>query len=165
MTRDELIIAHMPLVKAIVGSLRRQYGFHRRYADEMTSDGLLGLVMAADRNRPELGDFGAFASQRIRGEIIDGLRNRHHSRWSSQPEFVPVRDTDHIETPDPSTAIDVQEALGVLKERDRSLLERIYWQGELVRLPGKKKAWACVCHRAALKKLAAGPLKAYERAA
>lgn len=72
--RDELILNHLWLVRHLVGKLaaRLPPGVD---VDNLESAGLLGLVEAAQRFDVSRGvDFKAFASLRIRGEIIDEAR-------------------------------------------------------------------------------------------
>lgn len=72
--RDELILNHLWLVRHLVGKLaaRLPPGVD---VDNLESAGLLGLVEAAQRFDASRGvDFKAFASLRIRGEIIDEAR-------------------------------------------------------------------------------------------
>lgn len=74
--QQELVIRHRPLVEQVLK------GFAQRYArladrDELQAAGCLGLVEAARRFDPALGvPFGGFAVRRIRGAMLDVLRNR-----------------------------------------------------------------------------------------
>lgn len=72
--RDELIVAHLPLVRHTVSRLLAQLppGLD---IDNLESAGTLGLVEAASKFDPERGvKFEAYASWRIRGAVLDELR-------------------------------------------------------------------------------------------
>ena len=72
--RDELIMRYMPLVRFVVSRL----GIPPTSlldADDLVSYGMMGLINAVDRFDPARGvRFEAFATARIRGEVIDQLR-------------------------------------------------------------------------------------------
>jgi RNA polymerase sigma factor for flagellar operon FliA len=72
---DDLVAAHLPLVRAIVGDVAARVPRHV-HRDDLMSAGLAGLVQAArtwnaDRGVP----FDRFARLRIRGAIVDELRS------------------------------------------------------------------------------------------
>ena len=72
--RDQLILAHLPLVKHAIGRLlgRLPSGVD---AENLESAGVLGLVEAANRFDPERGvKFETFAYLRIRGAVVDEMR-------------------------------------------------------------------------------------------
>lgn len=72
--RDELVIAHMDLVRSLAGHVGRRLPSHVERA-ELVSVGLMGLLDAAERYQPALGvPFDAFARRRIHGAILDALR-------------------------------------------------------------------------------------------
>lgn len=57
--------------------------------DDLVQDGTIGLIQAAGAYRPERGEFQAFAAPRIRGAILDAIRNgdtatRDQRRWTSE---------------------------------------------------------------------------------
>jgi len=72
--RDQLILAHLPLVKHAIGRLvgRLPSGVD---VENLESAGILGLVEAANRFDPERGvKFETFAYPRIRGAVVDEMR-------------------------------------------------------------------------------------------
>lgn len=72
--RERLVVHYSPLVKFVVGRLRSRLPSHVD-TEDLTSDGLLGLLDAMDRFDPSRGlQFQTFAVRRIRGAILDGLR-------------------------------------------------------------------------------------------
>ncbi|HWF05563.1 MAG TPA: sigma-70 family RNA polymerase sigma factor [Candidatus Angelobacter sp.] len=67
--------AQYPLVERIANKVGRSLPRHVDRRD-LVQMGMLGLLEAAGRYEPALGiDFPVFASQRIRGAIMDGLRD------------------------------------------------------------------------------------------
>jgi RNA polymerase sigma factor for flagellar operon FliA len=72
--RDQLVLAHVGLVKSLAHRLRRRLPSQVEVA-ELVSVGVLGLIDAASRYQPSLGvPFDAFARQRIHGAMLDALR-------------------------------------------------------------------------------------------
>lgn len=84
--QQELVIRHRPLVEQVLKGLAHRYA---RLADrdELQAAGCLGLVEAARRFDPALGvPFGGFAVRRIRGAMLDVLRNRDWAPRSVREE-------------------------------------------------------------------------------
>ena len=72
--RDQLVMAHVDLVKVIAHRLRRRLPSQVELS-ELVSVGVLGLIDAASRYEPALGvPFDAFARRRIHGAMLDALR-------------------------------------------------------------------------------------------
>jgi RNA polymerase sigma factor for flagellar operon FliA len=72
--RNELILAHLPLVRHVISRLRAKCprGID---LENLEAAGVLGLVEAANRFEPERGTrFETFAYMRIRGAVLDELR-------------------------------------------------------------------------------------------
>ncbi len=79
--REAMIVAHVKLVRMIASRISRRLPAHVDN-DELTSVGMLGLIDAVDRFDPARGTpFKAYAEIRIRGAIIDSLR---------QSDWVPL---------------------------------------------------------------------------
>lgn len=73
-TRDELVMAHVGLVKVMASRLAHRLPPQVEVA-ELISVGVLGLIDAAGRFKPSLGvPFSAFARRRIHGAMLDSLR-------------------------------------------------------------------------------------------
>lgn len=72
--RQELILRYLPLVRIIVSRLPVRLPAHLDRED-LLSYGVFGLISALERFDPSRGvKFETFASQRIRGAILDALR-------------------------------------------------------------------------------------------
>jgi RNA polymerase sigma factor for flagellar operon FliA len=73
---DERILAHLGFARAVAS---RTLDPRCRGADreDLIAAGILGLVQAAQRYRGDLGaSFGAYAARRVRGQVLDALRER-----------------------------------------------------------------------------------------
>ena len=73
---DDRIIAHLGFARAVAS---RSLDPRCRGADreDLIAWGVLGLVQAARRYRGDLGaPFGAYAARRVRGQVLDALRER-----------------------------------------------------------------------------------------
>lgn len=72
----EGVEAHLPLVAAIARALSRGLPAMVEF-DELLSDGVIGLIEALRRYDPSRGvGFSTYAGHRIRGAMLDGLRDR-----------------------------------------------------------------------------------------
>jgi len=72
--RNQLVMQYAPLVKYVAGRMRTRLP-DTVHADDLISDGVIGLIDAIGRFEPERGlSFQTFAVPRIRGAIIDALR-------------------------------------------------------------------------------------------
>ncbi len=73
---DERILAHLNFARAVAS---RTLDPRCRGADreDLVAAGVVGLVQAAQRYRGDLGaSFGAYAARRVRGQVLDALRER-----------------------------------------------------------------------------------------
>ena len=69
-----VVLEHMPLVRSVAGQVAAGAPASVQY-DDLVQIGAIGLIEAVARYEPVPGvDFGAYARTRIRGAIIDGLR-------------------------------------------------------------------------------------------
>ena len=72
--KEKLILKYASLVKYVAGRLSIHFGDHVEL-DELVSYGIFGLIDAIDKFKYEKGvKFETYASLRIRGSIIDGIR-------------------------------------------------------------------------------------------
>lgn len=72
--KDELVVRYIPLVEQVAERMRM--GLPRSLdINELINTGVIGLISAVDNFEPERGfRFETYASTRIRGSILDGLR-------------------------------------------------------------------------------------------
>ena len=75
MDRDQLVIAHVGLVKAMAHRLAQRLPSQVEMTD-LISVGVMGLIDAAGRYKPSTGvPFDAFARRRVQGAMLDALRD------------------------------------------------------------------------------------------
>jgi RNA polymerase sigma-B factor len=133
-TRSRLIEEHLPLVTA----LAQRYERRGEHLEDLVQVGVLGLIKAVDRFRPERGvALGAFAAPTIVGEIKHHLRDRtwplsvpRRLRESSTPSEFVASEAEAEEAPETEeTLADAEDravlepALRALDERERRILE------------------------------------------
>src|SRR2546425_13191119 len=84
---DDRIIAHLQFARAVAS---RSIDPRCRGADpeDLIAWGLVGLVQAARRYRGDRGaSFGAYAARRVRGQVLDALREHDPLTRSARREF------------------------------------------------------------------------------
>ena len=80
-TRDDLVLKHLPIVKAIAAQVRQKLPEHVDL-DDLIQAGTLGLLDAADKfDATKSVVFSTYAKHRIKGAIIDSLRQ---ADWASR---------------------------------------------------------------------------------
>lgn len=128
--RDELIVAHLPLVKFLVGKISAQLPPHIDREDLMSA-AVIGLITAAERFDPARGvQFKTFVEQRIRGTIMDELRSQDWLTRSLREKFKKLeREFSVLEQRlgrNP-TSEEVAEAMGIGLEDYFQLLEEVHF--------------------------------------
>jgi RNA polymerase sigma factor for flagellar operon FliA len=79
--RDELMLEHMPLVTAIAAHIQKSIPVHVEL-DDLVHAGIMGLFDAATKYRDDKEvAFPTYAKHRIRGAILDSLRQQD---WASR---------------------------------------------------------------------------------
>jgi len=98
LSRDELVVTHLPLVKFIVDRIASSLPPHLD-RDDLRSAAVIGLISAAERFDPSRGvQFKTFAEQRIRGTIMDELRAQDWLTRSLRDKFKKLeREFSHLE--------------------------------------------------------------------
>lgn len=92
-SQQKLVIEHYPLVQKVVNSIRGRLPSHADL-DELHSAGVGGLVDASLKLKPEkAGSFGAYASMRIRGAIMDELRKLDYMPRSARQDAKRITKT------------------------------------------------------------------------
>lgn len=124
--RDALVLAHMPLLRHIVGRMAFDLpgGVDR---DDLLGFGMLGLIGAADSWDPARGfAFSTFAYPRIRGAILDELRRMDflpRGRREKVRELERVVSAGRQRDGVPPSPEEIAEAMGVaVEEVDEILL-------------------------------------------
>ncbi|HLZ48717.1 MAG TPA: sigma-70 family RNA polymerase sigma factor [Candidatus Limnocylindria bacterium] len=91
---DDRIIAHLGFARAVAS---RALDPRCRGADreDLVAWGVLGLVQAARRYRDDAGaPFGAYAARRVRGQVLDALRERDPLTRSARRAYREAREQD-----------------------------------------------------------------------
>jgi RNA polymerase sigma factor for flagellar operon FliA len=124
--RDELVLAHVDLVKAMAHRLRRRLPSQVE-VQELVGAGVVGLIDAASRFEPALGvPFDAFARRRIHGAMLDALRGldcvpRSVRRLQRQVEQAIVRLRQSMGREPESS--EIAEAVGLTADQYQRLLD------------------------------------------
>lgn len=126
--RAELIAEYTPLVRFVVGRLGIP-PTSLLEADDLVSYGTIGLINAIDRFDPSRGvRFEAFATQRIRGAVIDQLRSLN---WLPRSAISRMRQIEHTlaemeqRIGRPPKEEEIAAELGVTTERYRQMLVEV----------------------------------------
>ncbi len=87
---EHLIMSHLWLVRVVAKKVLDRLPSHVELND-LTGDGMLGLITAARRYDPTRGvAFPLYAKHRIRGAIVDGLRRTDHLSRDSRSKAKKV---------------------------------------------------------------------------
>ncbi len=123
--RDQVVLEHLPLVKAIAVRVHENLPVHVEL-DDLVHAGILGLFDAATKYNPEKKvAFSSYAKHRIKGAILDSLRqldwaSRDLRRRHKQIEAATRELSAELQrTP---TESEVAERLGVNMERWRQMM-------------------------------------------
>ena len=82
MDRDQLVIAHVGLVKAMAHRMAQRLPAQVEMTD-LISVGVMGLIDAAGRYKISMGvPFDAFARRRVQGAMLDALRTSE-AQWNA----------------------------------------------------------------------------------
>lgn len=141
--RDRLVLAHVPMARAIARKARRQFPPSIE-TDDLTQEALVGLLRMAGRfaagyrkaGYAKPVTFAAFAFRGVKGAMIDSNRRRHYTAAT----HLPLSKAGEAGAwPAEDARIDgerlagrLKDAVGALPERERTLVERYY--GHAVRM-------------------------------
>lgn len=108
-TTEERIIAHLNFARAVAA---RSLDPRCRGADreDLIAWGVLGLVQAAQRYRDDRGPFVAYAARRVKGQVLDALREKDPLTRSARRAFRAAREIDAL-LPNPVTEISLDKCL------------------------------------------------------
>jgi RNA polymerase sigma factor for flagellar operon FliA len=123
--RDRVVLEHLPLVKAIAIRVHENLPVHVD-VDDLVHSGVLGLFDAASKYNPDKQvAFSSYAKHRIKGAILDSLRqldwaSRDMRRRHKQVEAA-TRELAATLQRNPTEA-EVAQKLGIDQERWRSMM-------------------------------------------
>ena len=123
--RDRIVLEHLPLVKAIAIRVHENLPVHVD-VDDLIHSGVLGLFDAASKYNPDKQvAFSSYAKHRIKGAILDSLRqldwaSRDMRRRHKQVEAA-TRELAATLQRNP-TELEVAQKLGIDQERWRSMM-------------------------------------------
>lgn len=104
---EERIIAHLAFARAVAARSvdPRCYGADR---EDLIAWGVLGLVQAAQRYRDDRGSsFSAYAARRVRGQVLDALRERDPLTRAARRAFRAAREVNaSLPNPVSETSLD-----------------------------------------------------------
>ena len=112
---DERIIAHLGFARAIAARALdpRCHGADR---EDLVAWGVLGLVQAARRYRDEAGaPFGAYAARRVRGQVLDALRERDPLTRAARRAYRAAREQD-ADLPQPVVEVSLDRCMAAGRE-------------------------------------------------
>ena len=120
---EERILAHLRLTRAV--ALRtvdpRCVGADR---EDLLAAGVLGLVQAARRYRVEQGaSFGAYAARRVRGQVLDALRERDPLTCTARRAYRAARAVNQ-DLPPPYAEVSLEKMLESGREPQQPAPER-----------------------------------------
>ena len=124
-SRDGLVLEHLPLVKAIAAHLTTTLPVHVDF-DDLVHAGIMGLIAAANKfDSKKQVCFSSYAKHRIRGAILDSLRqldwaSRDMRRRHKQVEAA-TRELAATLQRNPTEA-EVAQKLGIDEEHWRSMM-------------------------------------------
>lgn len=107
---DERIIAHLGFARAVAS---RALDPRCRGADreDLVAWGVVGLVQAARRYRDDAGaPFGAYAARRVRGQVLDALRERDPLTRAARRAYREAREKD-ADLPQPIIEVSLDRCL------------------------------------------------------
>jgi RNA polymerase sigma factor for flagellar operon FliA len=116
---DERIIAHLGFARAVAARALdpRCHGADR---EDLVAWGVLGLVQAARRYRDDAGaPFAAYAARRVRGQVLDALRERDPLTRSARRAYRAAREQD-ADLPQPVVEVSLDRYMA-------AGLERVEW--------------------------------------
>jgi RNA polymerase sigma factor for flagellar operon FliA len=126
--RDELILEHMPQIKYIAQRISTKLPSHVELND-LVSAGILGLLDAIEKFDPQRGvKFKTYAELRIKGAILDSLRNLD---WAPRSLRKKSKDLEKIyreleqRLGRPATDKEVCEAMEITLEEFYGLVDQI----------------------------------------
>jgi RNA polymerase sigma factor for flagellar operon FliA len=138
--RDQVVLEHLPLVKAIAVRVHENLPVHVDL-DDLIHAGVLGLFDAVEKYQPEKQvAFSSYAKHRIKGAILDSLRqldwaSRDLRRRHKQVEAITRELASQLHR-NPTEA-EIAEKMGVDVERWRQMVADLQFVG-LISISGRR---------------------------
>jgi RNA polymerase sigma factor FliA len=130
--RDEIIVNHLPLVRAIANRVRESLPVQVEL-DDLVHAGVLGLVDAIEKYAPEKNvAFHLYAKHRIRGAILDSLRQLDWASRDLRKRFKSIEGLRQKLGQDlgrPPTEIEIAKEMKISVEQFRKLTTELYNAG------------------------------------
>lgn len=130
--RDEIIVSHLPLVKAIANRVRDGLPVQVEL-DDLVHAGILGLVDAIQKYDPgKKVAFHLYAKHRIRGAILDSLRQLDWASRDLRKRFKAIESLTQKLGQDlgrAPTSAEMSQAMGISGEQFRKLTVELYNAG------------------------------------
>lgn len=127
--KNRLVVNYVYLVNRIVSRIMPVYNAYNSH-DDLVGYGILGLIDAVDKFIPDKNvNFEAYASKRIKGEIIDNIRKQDWAPVSLRTRIKQIGDAfEALEMNNGGEVTDEQvaEKLGLDVGQVRSALEKSY---------------------------------------
>lgn len=123
--RDELTLEHMHLVRTIASSVQRSLSVHTEI-DDLIHAGMMGLFEAATKyeESKEI-PFAVYAKHRIRGAILDSLRQIDWASRDARKQYKQVQNVTReltLRLQRTPTQAEVAEAMGLDERRWQTLM-------------------------------------------
>jgi RNA polymerase sigma factor for flagellar operon FliA len=130
--RDEIIVSHLPLVRAIANRVRESLPVQVEI-DDLVHAGVLGLVDAIEKYAPEKNvAFHLYAKHRIRGAILDSLRQLDWASRDLRKRFKSIEVLGQKLGQNlgrPPTEFEIAQAMKISVEQYRKLTRELYNAG------------------------------------
>jgi len=130
--RDALIVKHLPLVKAIASRIRDNLPVQVE-VDDLIHAGILGLFDAVNKYNPEKKVvFRLYAKHRIRGSILDSLRQLDWASRDLRKRFKSIEAmTQKLaqQLGEAPTEVQIAKEMGVTEDQFRKMKSELYNAG------------------------------------
>lgn len=127
-SEDELLVAHLPLVRRVIDRLKASLPAHVD-ADDLASAGVVGLIHATRNYRPDQGcSLATYATLRIRGAVLDELRRMDWMPRRARAKATELRETvNRLEQQlgRMATESEIAEAMSLTPEEYADLLDQV----------------------------------------
>jgi RNA polymerase sporulation-specific sigma factor len=130
LSREQIILAHRPLVFWLAKKFRVPYGTY----PDLIQEGMLGLIGAVDNFDPARGNkFATYAYYKVRGRMMNFLqRSEARAPRPVEDEYLERRDSFDADLDRMEWRISLGEGLNALRGRERDIVRSIIVEGRSV---------------------------------